>query len=481
MAEVAEYDEFHFHHQMPGGMISNLRYQLSTVGLEDRLEDILEEAGQVRADLGYPIVVSPFAQYIITQSVLNVMGRNQGKPRYESVPDEVRLYVRGGYGKVVGDIDPNLYDKIVRGAEPITERPGAHVPLALDRLRNTRGPFASDDDLLLAAYYPDKEYSELKRAGPIRLDTDSIGNTPLVTLIKQLALASVDPIIQFNQQSSLTRTWRKPAMSEPCIITVAITGAVPRKEDNPAVPVVPSEQIESTHEAFEAGASLVHIHVRNADQSPGSDPEKFREIQEGVKKHCPGMIIQFSTGGRGRGLEQRGAMLSLRPDMASLATGSVNFPTSIYENPPDFVEQLASTMLDHDIKPEIEIFDVAMLYNAANLVRKELLKPPVHVQFVLGIPNALPARRQLLDFLISDPESCSPIQPGPPQESADFNLKSISGAWNSGDTVEPDWRTTSSMTGTAWPRAMPNWLPKSSKLPTNMIDTRPARKKPGTC
>ena len=187
LAEIAEYDEFHFHHQMPGGMVSNLKYQLSTVGLEDRLEEILEEAGQVRADLGYPIVVSPFAQYIITQSVLNVMGRNQGKPRYESVPDEVRLYVRGGYGKVVGDIDPNLYDKIVRGAEPITERPGVHVPMALERLRRTRGPFASDDDLLLAAYYPEKEYSELKRAGPIRLDTDSIGNTPLVTLIKQLA------------------------------------------------------------------------------------------------------------------------------------------------------------------------------------------------------------------------------------------------------------------------------------------------------
>ena len=106
-------------------------------------------------------------------------------------------------------------------------------------------------------------------------------------------------------------------MSEPCIITVAITGAVPRKEDNPAVPVIPSEQIESTHEAFEAGASLVHIHVRNDDQSPGSDPEKFRQIQEGVKKYCPEMIIQFSTGGRGRELAQRGAMLDLRPDMAS--------------------------------------------------------------------------------------------------------------------------------------------------------------------
>ena len=197
-------------------------------------------------------------------------------------------------------------------------------------------------------------------------------------------------------------------MSKPCIITVAITGAVPRKEDNPAVPVVPSEQIESTHEAFEAGASLVHIHVRNADQSSGSDPDKFRQIQEGVMQHCPGMIIQFSTGGRGREAQKRGAMLNLKPDMASLATGSVNFPTSIYENPPSFIEDLAQTMLNYDIKPEIEIFDAAMLYSAANLVRKGLLKPPVHVQFVLGIPNALPARRKLLDFLIAESEELLP-------------------------------------------------------------------------
>jgi 3-keto-5-aminohexanoate cleavage enzyme len=110
-------------------------------------------------------------------------------------------------------------------------------------------------------------------------------------------------------------------MSTPVIITVAITGALPRKKDNPAVPVTVSEQVESTHEAFEAGASLAHIHVRNPDESPGSDPELYRQVQEGLKKHCPGMIIQFSTGGRGREPQQRGAMLYLKPDMASLATG----------------------------------------------------------------------------------------------------------------------------------------------------------------
>lgn len=191
-------------------------------------------------------------------------------------------------------------------------------------------------------------------------------------------------------------------MSQPVIITVAITGAVPRKADNPALPVTPAEQIESTHEAFEAGASLVHVHVRNADETPGSDPEKFAEVQEGVRKHCPGMIVQFSTGGRGRELAARGAMLHLKPDMASLATGSVNFPASIYENPPEFVEGLARTMLENDIKPEIEVFDLAMLYNAANLVKKGLLKSPPHVQFVLGIANALPVRRSVFDFLRSE-------------------------------------------------------------------------------
>ena len=197
-------------------------------------------------------------------------------------------------------------------------------------------------------------------------------------------------------------------MSEPCIITVAITGALPTKKDTPAVPVTPEEQIESTHEAYDAGASLVHIHVRNEDQTPGSDADKYHAVQEGVKKYCAGMIIQFSTGGRGRDQDQRGGMLHHRPDMASLATGSVNFPSNIYENPPDFVESLASKMLEFNVKPEIEVFDAAMLYNAANLVKKGLLKSPVHLQFVLGIPNALPARRPLLEFLIKESQDVLP-------------------------------------------------------------------------
>jgi uncharacterized protein (DUF849 family) len=197
-------------------------------------------------------------------------------------------------------------------------------------------------------------------------------------------------------------------MADPVIITVAITGSQPRKKDNPAVPVKPQEQIESTHQAFEAGASLVHVHVRNPDESPSSDPELYGRVQEGVRKHCPGMIVQFSTGGRGRDQNARGAMLHLKPDMASLATGSVNFPTIVYENPPDFVRNLAKTMLDTGIKPEIEVFDLAMLYNTADLVKDGLLADPPHVQFVFGVKHALPARREILDFEIAQLRALMP-------------------------------------------------------------------------
>jgi 3-keto-5-aminohexanoate cleavage enzyme len=197
-------------------------------------------------------------------------------------------------------------------------------------------------------------------------------------------------------------------MSTPCIITVAITGSVPTKKDNPAVPITVAEQIESTHAAFEAGASLVHVHVRNDDGSTSSDPEKFGRFLEGMRKHCPDMIVQFSTGGRSGMGKERGGMLPLKPEMASLTTGSVNFARIIYENHPTLIHDLAASMLALGIKPEIEIFDLAMLYNAAALVAEGLLKAPVHVQFVLGIPGALPADRQVLEFELAQLERVLP-------------------------------------------------------------------------
>ena len=187
-------------------------------------------------------------------------------------------------------------------------------------------------------------------------------------------------------------------MSHPCIITAAITGSVPRKENNPAVPITVSEQIESTHACYEAGAALVHVHVRNDDQSTTSNPDRFAEFLERVRVHCPDMIVQFSTGGRSGVGSERGGMLHLKPDMASLSTGSCNFPTRVYENPPDLILELADKMTQYGVKPEIEVFDLAMLYNAINYVREGRLKPPLHVQFVLGVRHALPAERDILEF-----------------------------------------------------------------------------------
>ena len=142
-------------------------------------------------------------------------------------------------------------------------------------------------------------------------------------------------------------------MPNPVVIAVAITGSVPRKKDNPAVPIAPAEQVESTHAAFEAGATLVHIHVRNPDESPSSDPALFAQVQEGVRRHCPGMIVQFSTGGRGRDPAARGNALELRPDMASLSTGSVNFPTIVYENGAALVVDLATRMQANGVSNDI--------------------------------------------------------------------------------------------------------------------------------
>ena len=187
-------------------------------------------------------------------------------------------------------------------------------------------------------------------------------------------------------------------MADPCIITVAITGSVPQKKNNPAVPITVSEQIESTHEAFEAGATLVHVHTRKDDGTPCIDPERFAAFQEGAKKHCPGIIVQFSTGGRSGKGSERGAMLHHRPDMASLSTGSCNFPTIVYENSPALIDELAGKMREFDIKPEIEVFDLAMLYNAARYVEEGVLKGPLHVQFVMNVKNALPARRDILEY-----------------------------------------------------------------------------------
>ncbi|MEJ6394174.1 3-keto-5-aminohexanoate cleavage protein [Gymnodinialimonas sp. 2305UL16-5] len=186
----------------------------------------------------------------------------------------------------------------------------------------------------------------------------------------------------------------------PCIICVAITGSLPTKANNPAVPISVAEQVESTHAAFEAGASILHAHVRNDDQTPSSDPDRFARLKEGVTRHCPGMIIQFSTGGRSGAGRERGGMLPLRPDMASLSVGSNNFPTRVYENPPDLVDWLAAEMVEYGVKPEIEAFDLSHIFKAAQMHRDGQIADTPYVQFVMGVKNAMPADRHVFDIYI---------------------------------------------------------------------------------
>lgn len=194
----------------------------------------------------------------------------------------------------------------------------------------------------------------------------------------------------------------------PCIICVAITGSLPTKANNPAVPIRIAEQIESTQEAFEAGASIAHCHVRDDEGRPTSDPDRFARLKEGIERHCPGMIVQLSTGGRSGAGQARGGMLSLAPDMASLSVGSNNFPTRVYENPPDLVDWLAAEMLKYDVKPEIEAFDLSHIVQAARMAADGRLRSPLYVQFVMGVKNAMPADERIFDFYIETLKRLAP-------------------------------------------------------------------------
>ena len=199
-------------------------------------------------------------------------------------------------------------------------------------------------------------------------------------------------------------------MSDPAIVCVAITGSVPQKSDNPAVPITVSEQVESTQAAFEAGAAIAHCHVRADDGTPTSDPDRFAALKEGIERHCPGMIVQLSTGGRSGAGRARGGMIPLSPDMCSLSVGSNNFPTRVYENPPDLVDWLAAEMAAHGVVPEIECFDLSHLYQAHRMWKDGRLptspsgndpdRAP-YVQFVMGVRNALPADRDAFDAMLA--------------------------------------------------------------------------------
>jgi len=181
----AEYDPFLYEHQTPGGQISNLINQLRELGIEQRLDQVMDEMARVRVDFGYPPVVSPMAQYVATQAVLNVL---HGE-RYRVIPIEIRNYLMGYYGQPPGAIDPNLLDRVAGSEEPFTGRAGERLQPVLAKTTRERGPFESEDDLLLAVFYSDDICNSLfdarARAGG-RYEEPN-GRTPIAYLLKQLA------------------------------------------------------------------------------------------------------------------------------------------------------------------------------------------------------------------------------------------------------------------------------------------------------
>lgn len=189
---------------------------------------------------------------------------------------------------------------------------------------------------------------------------------------------------------------------EKLIITIAPTGNVPTKELNPHSPLTVKEIIEDVKRCQAAGASIAHLHVRDKNARPTSDKEIFRQLLDGIYKENINIITQVSTGARGgeNTTEYRGQMLDLKTEMASLSTGSSNFPTSINGNSPDLIEALANKMLQNNIKPEIEVFDVAMIDNALKLVKKGILKDKLHFNLVMNVPGSIKGTPKNLMFLI---------------------------------------------------------------------------------
>jgi 3-keto-5-aminohexanoate cleavage enzyme len=187
---------------------------------------------------------------------------------------------------------------------------------------------------------------------------------------------------------------------EKLIITVAPTGNVPTKEMNPHLPVTPEEIAETALRCREAGASLIHVHARDGVGKPTLDTEVFARIHHLIAERTD-LIVQISTGGRaGMDTEARAAAVRrLRPEMASLTTGSMNFPDRVYANPFDVVEYLATAMREAGTKPEMEVFEPGMIANALSLADKGLAMPPLHFDFVLGSRGSLPASPKNLLFL----------------------------------------------------------------------------------
>lgn len=195
------------------------------------------------------------------------------------------------------------------------------------------------------------------------------------------------------------------------ILTLAMLGNVPTKELNPNTPITPQEVVADITACREVGISIAHIHARDENQQPTSDRAVFGETMDLLKKDGSDVITQLSTGARGGGAtsaDYRGQMLDLKPEMASLSTGSSNFPNSVNSNSPELIEALAEKMRENNVKPEVEVFDAGMLDSALRLIKRGVLKAPVHFNLVMGVPGSIAGTPRNLMFLKEGiPSNCT--------------------------------------------------------------------------
>ena len=188
------------------------------------------------------------------------------------------------------------------------------------------------------------------------------------------------------------------------VITAAITGSWPTREQNPNLSITPEEIAKDVYECWKAGAAIAHIHVRNDDGTPSTDFEKYKETIERIRayKDCDICINITSSGSVGFGDEERYPLQKLLPEMASYDAGTLNWQhRTIFENHPRFLEKLGTALIESNIKPEIEIFDAGMIYNAIYYMKKGILKAPCHFQIVLGCPGGMTNTVENLVFLKS--------------------------------------------------------------------------------
>ena len=185
------------------------------------------------------------------------------------------------------------------------------------------------------------------------------------------------------------------------ILTVAATGAWPTKKDTPYVPLQPEEIADEVCACSNAGASVAHIHVRDDDGKASMNFAKFEKAVKLIRGRCDIVINLTTSGGLGLTDEERmKPFMELKPEMASYDCGSMNWAhTSTFINSPDFLEKLGQAMQENNVKPEIEVFDAGMVYNALHYLKKGILKAPLHFQFVLGAPGGMAATVENLVFL----------------------------------------------------------------------------------